>query len=219
MLQFDFSFEVPGKGFRRATGKFGDGLKLALLGPSGCGKSTFLKSLCGLGSRKEGSHVLWNGKDLNRAILSSGLLGFSFQNSPLFPHLTVKENLALPFATLEKFKNFAPSLQMERVTASLNKAGLNHLAERYPRDLSGGERKRISLLRSMIFEAPLLILDEPFSDLDSESRRLFKDWLSEITQNHKGVLIYVTHSDDDLSLSNAQMRWPESGDLNFGQLP
>ncbi len=218
MLHFDFEFEVPAKGVYQARGEFKEGLRLAILGPSGCGKSTFLKSLCGLIPKKSGS-ITWQKKDLNTALLSTGLLGFSFQNSPLFNHLTVFENLALPFKTLEAFKNFSESLHIEKVQSFLKKAQLENLSSRYPHDLSGGERKRISLLRSMIYSPPLLVLDEPFSDLDTENRKVFKDWASKLVEDHKGILIYVTHSEDDLSLSNARMMWPTSAILDFGTLP
>jgi len=218
MLRFDFEFEVPAKGTHKATGEFNEGLRLAILGPSGCGKSTFLKSLCGLIPKKSG-FIQWQGKDLNPALLGSGLLGFSFQNSPLFNHLTVFDNLALPFKTLAAFKNFSEALHIEKVQSFLKKSQLENLSARYPHDLSGGERKRISLLRSMIYSPPLLVLDEPFSDLDTENRKVFKDWASSLVEDHKGILIYVTHSEDDLSLSNARMTWPTNAILNFGTLP
>jgi ABC-type sugar transport system ATPase subunit len=221
VLQFDFSFAVPGQGNIRARGNLSENLRLAIVGPSGCGKSTFLKALCSLGPKISGE-VRLQGKELNQALLQEGVLGFSFQNSPLFPHLDVSENLSLPFKTLKKFREFSPSLQSEKVLEALARANLIHLAKRWPHDLSGGERKRISLLRSMIFDPPLLVLDEPFSDLDEENRIVFKDWLAQMTKDRKGILIYVTHSKEDLSLSNAQKTWPESGangDLNFGNLP
>lgn len=214
MLRFDFTFQVPGKDLHSATGTFNEGLRLAILGPSGCGKSTFLKSLCGLSPLKSG-FVEWRGQPLNKALLSQGLLGFSFQNSALFAHLTVKENLRLPFKTLSNFKNFATSLQDERIQNCLEKAQLTKLANRYPHDLSGGERKRISLLRAIIFDAPLLVLDEPFSDLDVENRSLYKTWLEKLLLDHNGILIYVTHSEEDLSLANSRMNWPNNAKLVF----
>ncbi|MEZ4813670.1 MAG: ATP-binding cassette domain-containing protein [Bdellovibrionota bacterium] len=214
MLRFDFTFQVPGKSLHSATGTFNEGLRLAILGPSGCGKSTFLKTLCGL-SPIESGFIEWKGQELNKALLNQGLLGFSFQNSALFAHLTVKENLQLPFKTLSNFKNFAPSLQEEKVHLFLKKAQLTELADRYPHDLSGGEKKRISLLRSIIFEAPLLVLDEPFSDLDAENRTLYKAWLEKLLADHNGILIYVTHSEEDLSLSNSRMNWPNDARLLF----
>ena len=219
MLRFDFTFEVPGKGMMKAQGHFKEGLKLAILGPSGCGKSTFLKSLCGLIPRSSG-YVKWKEDDLNTAILAEGVLGYSFQNSPLFPHLNVRDNLALPFKSLKTFKNFSESLQKERVDEMLSKANLLNLADRFPQNLSGGEKKRISLLRAMIFHPPFLVLDEPFSDLDAENRIVFKSWLENMIQEHKGILIYVTHSKEDLSLSNSEFTWPSNDDfLNFGKLP
>ena len=217
MLQFDFQFEVPGKSRMRASGEFLAGLRLAILGPSGCGKSTFLKSLCALGPRT--GEVSWGTKTLNQALLHEGILGFCFQSSPLFPHLSVKQNLLLPFKTLKSLRNFSDALAEEKVLKILEKAKIASLQDRWPHDLSGGEKKRISLLRAMVFNPPLLVLDEPFSDLDAENKTVYKSWIEDLIHDHKGILIYVTHSDEDLTLSNSQMRWPKGEHLDFGRIP
>lgn len=217
MLRFDFDFEVPGRGKHSATGEFNEGLRLAILGPSGCGKSTFLKSLCGIAPRK--GFVKWQNQDLNQALLSTGVLGYSQQSAPLFSHLNVFENLRLPFKTLSTFKNFSEDLQKEKVNTHLKHAGLEYIAQKFPNELSGGEKKRVSLMRAFIFNAPLLILDEPFSDLDVGSRSLFKTWLELLVKDHKGILLYVTHSEEDLSLANSRMDWPSNAKLDFGTRP
>ena len=135
-------------------------------------------------------------------------MGFCFQSSPLFSHLTVLENLALPLETLKKYRPLSSELKKRRAQELLLRAGLSDIANRFPHDLSGGEKKRVSLLRSLIFKAPLLILDEPFSDLDEENRRLFKKWLCEILLDHKGVLIFVTHHKSDIQdLANLRFDW------------
>lgn len=217
MLLFDFEFGVSQRGKYKATGQFNEGLRLALLGPSGCGKSTFLKCLCGI--LPINGHIKWVDRDLNQALLSSGILGYSQQGANLFSHLNVFNNLKLPFKTLSNFKNFSDSLQNEKVNQHLKRAGLENIAEKFPHELSGGEKKRVSLMRAIIYNAPLLVLDEPFSDLDAENRELYKKWLQDQIKDHKGVLIYVTHSEDDLSLANSRMNWPSNAKLDFGTRP
>ncbi len=208
MLKFDFSFHVPSKGLYRAKGQIKKGSKLALLGASGCGKTTFLKTLVSLSPRESGQST-WNDQDINYKLLNQGILGFCFQSSPLFSHLNVLENLMLPLETLQKFQPLSYELKKERALNLLREAKLLDLSERLPLDLSGGEKKRVSLLRSLIFQAPLLILDEPFSDLDTTNRLLFKNWLAEILAHHQGILLYVTHHESDLeNLANLRFDWP-----------
>jgi putative thiamine transport system ATP-binding protein len=119
--------------------------------------------------------------------------------------------MILPLDTLKKFQPLSRDLKKDKALSLLSQAGLIELAPRLPLDLSGGERKRISLLRSLIFKAPLLILDEPFSDLDKNNRLLFKEWLKQILVEHKGVLIYVTHHESDLeNIANLRFDWPSN---------
>ena len=208
MLDFNFSFNVPSKNFFEALGSFEGGTRIAILGPSGCGKTTFLKSLVGLAPKKSGK-ISWMNQEIDQKLLNEGILGFCFQSSPLFSHLNVLQNLILPLETLKSFQPFSKELKEERALMLLKRAGLESLAQRLPLDLSGGEKKRISLLRSLIFNAPLLILDEPFSDLDKDNRFLFKDWLQSLLIDHKGVLVYVTHHESDVeNLANLRFDWP-----------
>jgi ABC-type nitrate/sulfonate/bicarbonate transport system ATPase subunit len=208
MLKFKFSFDVPTKGLFESSGFLEAGTRLAILGPSGCGKTTFLKSLVGLAPKQSGK-ISWVNQEINQELLNEGILGFCFQSSPLFSHLNVLENMLLPLDTLKKFQPLSRDLKKEKALSLLSQAGLKELAPRLPLDLSGGERKRVSLLRSIIFKAPLLILDEPFSDLDKTNRLLFKEWLKQILAEHKGVLIYVTHHESDVeNLANLRFDWP-----------
>lgn len=208
MLKFNFYFDVPHKGSLQALGQLEFDTKLAILGPSGCGKSTFLKALVGLSNKRSGEST-WLDQNFNQELLNEGVLGFCFQSSPLFSHLTVLENLTLPLESLKKYRPLSSELKKQRAQELLLRAGLSGLANRFPHDLSGGEKKRVSLLRSLIFKAPLLILDEPFSDLDEVNRIFFKKWLHEILLDHKGVLIFVTHHESDIQdLANLRFDWP-----------
>ena len=210
MLKFDFVFDVPNKTSYRAIGQFDNNSRLAILGPSGCGKSTFLKNLVGILPKRSGE-CTWQNQILDKQQLELGILGFCFQSSPLFTHLTVLENLIVPLESLKKFRRISPELMAQKALALLDQAKLSNLALRFPSDLSGGEKKRISLLRSLIFKAPLLILDEPFSDLDRDNRKLFKNWLQQILTSHQGVLLFVTHHESDIhDLANLRFDWPQN---------
>jgi ABC-type Fe3+/spermidine/putrescine transport system ATPase subunit len=156
MLKFKFSFDVPTKGLFESSGFLEAGTRLAILGPSGCGKTTFLKALVGLAPKQSGK-ISWVNQEINQELLNEGILGFCFQSSPLFSHLNVLENMLLPLDTLKKFQPLSRDLKKEKALSLLSQAGLKELAPRLPLDLSGGERKRVSLLRSLIFKAPLLI--------------------------------------------------------------
>ena len=219
MLEFNYSFEIPSRGIFQAKGCFEKGTKIVLLGPSGCGKTSFLKSLVNLSPKLSGK-VRWKNQEINRRLLNEGILGFCFQSSPLFSHLSVLENLMLPLETLKNFQSYSKDLKKERVMTLLKKAELSHLSNRLPFELSGGEKKRISLLRSLIFSPACLILDEPFADLDEKNRSLFKKWLCEILADHDGILIYVTHHESDIeNLANLRFNWPnnEKNELDFSK--
>jgi ABC-type nitrate/sulfonate/bicarbonate transport system ATPase subunit len=223
VLEFNFKFQIGDKGIMQAKGSLlgpSNSVKsLALLGPSGCGKSTFLKSLASLGPKEEG-FCKWNNRELNHSYLQEGVLGFCFQSSPLLPHLNVLNNIRLPLDTLKKFSPLSEDLKNKKALSLLERAKLLDLKDRWPHDLSGGEKKRVALLRAFIFNPEILFLDEPFSELDAQNRDLFKQWLMELVSAHQGLILYVTHNEEDLSpLAEAKLAWPTQGNvLDFDKL-
>lgn len=214
MLDFDFQFCVPSKNVVHAKGTFLASDRVALLGPSGCGKTSFLKALVGIQPRLSG-HVRINDKNLDQDLLKSGILGFAFQSSPLFAHLSVIENITLPLDALLPFKKLSFELKRERALTLLKRSGLLSLEKKWPHELSGGEKKRVSLLRSLIYEPLLLILDEPFADLDNDNRELFKLWILDMVQEKRSILLFVSHQEEDLkTLATKVIKWPPFGDAN-----
>lgn len=216
MLHFDFEFLIPNKGSLKARGSLTPGDKLAILGPSGCGKSTLLRHLCGINSPLSGT-VFFENQHLNQALLNTGIIGYCPQGNILFEHLNVLENILVPLKTLAPYRSYSDNLRLEQAKQILTRASLTEIAEKLPSQLSGGEKKRVSLMRSLVHNPKILILDEAFSDLDSKNRDLFIDMINKHLADNLKALVYVTHSKDDLKLSNKTFYWPEnSNELNFG---
>ena len=163
---------------------------VSFIGESGSGKTTFLKCLAGLEKINSGSIEL-NGKILNdnSIFVSPNLrkIGFVFQDYPLFPHINVLENI-----TINLEKSFFSKLDY-----ILKLTNLKDLCERFPDQLSGGEQQRVCLARALIREPDLLLLDEPFSNLDSSIKFTIQDEIHKIIKQTKTTTILVTHDIKD----------------------
>ena len=169
---------------------------ISFVGESGSGKSTFLKCLSGLENINSGKVIL-NNKIINDKNLfvkpQRRKIGYVFQDYPLFPHLNIKENICF---NLEKkyFKNFEDIVKL---------TNLKLLLERYPHEISGGEQQRVSIARSIIREPDLLLLDEPFSNLDTNIKYSIRDEICKIIKKTNTTTILVTHDiNDALNISD-----------------
>ena len=163
---------------------------ISFLGESGSGKTTFLKCLAGLENINSGS------VKLNKRILNDNNqfvkpqdrnIGFVFQDYPLFPHLNLKDNIL--FNIDKKY--------LKKFDYILNLSGLENLVKRFPHELSGGEQQRACLARALIREPDLLLLDEPFSNLDSEIKSSMREEIYRIIKETKTTTILVTHDVND----------------------
>ena len=163
---------------------------VSFIGESGSGKTTFLKCLAGLEKINSGSIEL-NGKILNddTTFVNPNLrkIGFVFQDYPLFPHINVLENI-----TINLEKSFFSKLDY-----ILQLTNLKDLCERFPDQLSGGEQQRVCLARALIREPDLLLLDEPFSNLDSSIKFTIQQEIHKIIKQTKTTTILVTHDIKD----------------------
>ncbi len=167
---------------------------LALLGPSGSGKTTLLRSVAGL-ERPDAGKIELRGKLVFDA--ASGLeipaeqrgLGLVFQSYAIWPHRTVFENVAYGL----RLRHAGESDIRRRVGAVLDRLGLGQLAERYAHQLSGGQQQRVALARAMVYNPPVLLLDEPLSNLDAKLREDARAWLREIIKQTETSALYVTH--------------------------
>jgi ABC-type sulfate/molybdate transport systems ATPase subunit len=185
---------------------------VAIQGPSGCGKSTLLRSLAQ--ADEPFIDYLLDSKRVSEMKASSRKISLVFQKPLLFPHLNVIENLIFPMKFVEPWKSWSLTLRKERALEELNKLELLSKAESLPRDLSGGEAMRISLVRSLIIEPRFLLLDEPFSGLDKETKEKVKTWLKDAICKFQIPSLLVTHLEEDLAdFSDKRLQWPSPSDF------
>ncbi|OEG00240.1 molybdenum ABC transporter ATP-binding protein [Vulcanibacillus modesticaldus] len=173
--------------------KFNNGI-LGILGPSGSGKSLTLQCIAGLITPDSGhislnSRTLFNSHEKINIPTRLRKIGYMFQNYALFPHLNVAENIAFGIRHLKK------NQRQVLVNNMLNKMKLSNYANYYPSQLSGGQQQRVALARTLITEPEILLLDEPFSALDSHIKHLLEQELLEIIKNNfSGIVLFVTHN-------------------------
>lgn len=175
---------LKGVSLRLGAGEFA-----ALLGPSGSGKSTLLKVAAGLICPDEGQVFLY-GKACGGQIQK---VGYMPQQDMLFPWKTLLQNAALPLIAAGVDKSEA----YNRVRELLPVFGLEGFEDYYPRRLSGGMRQRAALLRTVLIESRLLLLDEPFASLDAITREKLQEWLLSILERFNRSVLFVTHSIDE----------------------
>ena len=165
---------------------------MAILGPSGSGKTMTLQCIAGLIQPDEG-YVYLNGRVLLDTAKGINLparmrkVGFVFQNYALFPHLTVNQNISYGISYLP-----APQIK-ERVEELLEKMNIQRLGERFPRQLSAGQQQRVAVARALAPEPEVLLLDEPFSALDSLVKERLQLELQALHQFYQGNMLFVTH--------------------------
>lgn len=184
---------------REVTLEVARGTLLALLGASGCGKTTTLRLIAGL-EKPDAGEVWLEGRPVAGAgawVPPEGRhVGMVFQDYALFPHLTVAENVAFPLTRLNGHRQ-------ERVTEMLRVAGLAGLGDRYPHQLSGGQQQRVALARALAPRPAVVLLDEPFSNLDAALRSAMRAEVRHILQATGTTAIIVTHDQEEaLSLAD-----------------
>ncbi|RRJ84136.1 ABC transporter ATP-binding protein [Aestuariirhabdus litorea] len=169
-----------------------DGDICSLLGPSGCGKTTTLRAIAGF-ENPLGGEIRLDGRLLSTATEQlppeQRQIGMVFQDYALFPHLTIYENIA--FGIKQKRNKGAI---VKRLLEMVNLPGMDR---RYPHELSGGQQQRVALARAMAPEPRLLLLDEPFSNLDVDLRRRLSQEVREILKEQKISAILVTHDQEE----------------------
>lgn len=167
---------------------------LVVVGASGSGKTTLLRCIAGLDHAQRGQVVL-DGIFLQNGTVFKAPeerpVGMVFQGHALFPHLTVNGNIGFGLFRLPKAE------RMERVADELASVGLTGLGERYPHQLSGGQQQRVAIARSLVMRPRLLLMDEPFSDLDRHTRQLVRTEVLQILRAHGTGAIVVTHDRED----------------------
>jgi NitT/TauT family transport system ATP-binding protein len=162
-----------------------EGELISIVGPSGCGKSTLLSVISGLLKPSSGK-VYLDGQEL---VGTSNYTGYMFQKDNLFEWRTIQQNVMIG---LEIQHKVTPELR-KKLENMLLKYGLGNFKNYYPRQLSGGMRQRVALIRTLVTDPVLLLLDEPFSALDYQTRLAVADEVSTILKQEQKTAIFVTH--------------------------
>ncbi len=165
---------------------------LSLLGPSGCGKTTTLRMIAGF-EQVDGGRILLDDRDLTAVPPQKRQVGMVFQNYALFPHLDVLENVAFGL----RAQGYARDEIPRRVERALELVDLEGYARRRIQELSGGQQQRVALARALAPEPPLLLLDEPLSNLDAALRERTREELRAVLRRIGITAVFVTHDQEE----------------------
>jgi len=171
---------------------------VSLLGPSGSGKTTLLRAVAGLemphrGTIRIGDNIVFDGAGGRDVPAEGRNLGLVFQSYALWPHKTVFENVAYAL----KLRKVGAGDIATRVRDVLAQLSLGHLPDRYPHQLSGGQQQRVALARALVYNPPVILLDEPLSNLDAKLREEARAWLRELIVRMQLSALCVTHDQSE----------------------
>jgi molybdate transport system permease protein len=192
-MALEVAIEKHVPGFRLAVEFKADEVPVGLLGPSGSGKTMTLRAVAGLDTPDRGrivldGRVLFDSQQRINVPARDRRVGVLFQSYALFPHLTVAENIAFGVRQLSADE------RDRRVAEQLASGHVAHLASRYPATLSGGEQQRVALARALAPNPAALLLDEPFSALDTHLRNALERQLRETLASYRGSTLFVSHN-------------------------
>lgn len=162
---------------------------VTIVGPSGCGKSTLLNIIAGLDEPSRGRVLIDNVAVQDRR----SFCGYMFQKDLLFQWRSIEANVALGL----EVEGVGRSQSRKRARALLDRFGLGQFCTRYPSELSGGMRQRAALMRTLICDRSILLLDEPFAALDALTRSVMQEWLLGIWSQERRTILFITHDIDE----------------------
>ncbi|WBO86589.1 ABC transporter ATP-binding protein [Hymenobacter yonginensis] len=186
-----------------------EGEVLAVLGRSGCGKTTLLKILAGLETPDTGTLAL-HGHDLRPVPPNERQMVYLYQEPLLFPHLTVFENVAFGL----RIRHVKEAEINAQVTALLAELELSEHARKTPHQLSGGQRQRVSFGRALIIRPRLLLLDEPFGNLDAQTRAAMQELFRRVSEQHQITSLFVTHDSREALTVGTRFAYLDRGTLS-----
>jgi NitT/TauT family transport system ATP-binding protein len=160
---------------------------VVIVGPSGCGKTSLLMMLAGLRHQTEGT-ILCNGRPIQEP--DPGRVGVVFQEASLFPWLSAADNVEFPLV----LRGVSKDERRLRSEAMLRLVGLEGFGARYPHELSGGMKQRVSIARGLVQDPPVLLMDEPFAALDEQTRMTMGHELLRIWSATRKTVVFITHS-------------------------
>ncbi|MCT2346991.1 ABC transporter ATP-binding protein [Niallia taxi] len=166
-----------------------EGSFVSIIGPSGCGKSTLFNIIAGLIKPSTGE-VLLDGKDI---VGRNGYVGYMLQKDLLLPWRTIMHNVILGL----EIKGISKKEAISQAAPLLERYGLGGFENHYPDELSGGMRQRAALLRTLLYDQDIILLDEPFGALDAQTRLLMQEWLLQIWVDFKKTILFITHDIDE----------------------
>ncbi|MEK3731255.1 ABC transporter ATP-binding protein [Paenibacillus sp. FSL M8-0334] len=162
---------------------------VSIIGPSGCGKSTLFNIIAGLMPPSTGK-VLADGENI---VGKTGYVGYMLQKDMLLPWRTILDNIILGM----EIRGVPYKEATERALPLMEKYGLKGFDKHYPRELSGGMRQRAALLRTLLYDRDIILLDEPFGALDAQTRLTMQNWLLQIWADFGKTVLFVTHDIDE----------------------
>ena len=192
----ELSKTFPGKGLGESVHvlesiqhRIENGRFISIIGPSGCGKTTLLRIIAGLEKASAGK-VLLDGKELVQGTEEVGLV---FQEYALFPWRTTLQNIEMG----PEIKGVDKEIRRSKGMEYIKMFNLNGFENRYPRELSGGMKQRVAIARTLIMNPRVVLMDEPFGSLDSQTRNAMQEFLLRIWQKRDDTIIFVTHNVDE----------------------
>jgi heme ABC exporter ATP-binding subunit CcmA len=183
---------------------------LSILGKSGCGKTTLLKIIAGLTAPDKGN-ILLNGTNINQQPANKRKIVYMGQEPLLFPHLTVFENIAFGL----RIQKMPGNLVKEKVQQLLFQLGLQEHQQKMPHQLSGGQQQRVNFGRALIINPPLLLLDEPFGNLDAQTRTEMQQLFKQVAQQFSITTLFVTHDIKEALLMGDSIGYMQQGQLTI----
>ena len=173
---------------------------LSIIGPSGCGKSSILKTIAGIYRDVDGTIVLTD-KNITTVPINDRDISLVFQNYSLFPHMDVFENMEVGSPDIEKNLHI------------LKEMGIEHLENKYPFQMSGGEQQRVALARALAHSPKILLLDEPFSNVDAITTQSLRNKVLHLIKNYGITTIMVTHDLNDVFVMSDRCVIMEKGSV------
>ena len=198
---------------KKFTAKIEDKKMTTLLGPSGCGKSTLLNILAGVIKPTEGK-VIYDGEEINDLAYKCYNIGYVFQDFSLYPNMTAFENIQFPLENISGIKNKHRKKEIkERVYGIAEMLKIENVLNHYPNELSGGQQQRVAIGRAIVRRPDLLLMDEPFANLDKKLASELRDEIRQIQLEIGITTVFVTHNQNDASAISDKIIVMNSGEI------